>query len=73
MLKRSFSLLILSFFISITGFAQRKAGNVNFILLDEQVLQSLYNNYHKGDAATVEQVNKLIKQADTLLNEGHIR
>ena len=70
MLKRSINLLILSFFISITGFAQRKAGNNNFILLDEQLLQNLYNNYHKGDAATIEQINELVKQADTLLKEG---
>ena len=63
-------ILILSLVTSVTGRAQSRAGNYGFILLDAKALQDVNRNYHKGDAATVKQVNMLICQADTLLNAG---
>ena len=69
MIKQCISLTFCIFSV-ITGFAQSKAGNSGFILLDQHELQMVNDNYHKGDAITVKQVNKLVNGADSLLNAG---
>jgi hypothetical protein len=70
MIKRCISTLILGVFSVITGFAQNKAGNSGFILLDQHVLQTVNDQYHRGDAGVVKQVNELISEADSLLKAG---
>jgi len=67
MIKRCISLTLCIFSV-ITGFAQSKAGNSGFILLDQHELQTVNDNYHKGNATTVKQVNNLLNNADSLLN-----
>jgi hypothetical protein len=69
MIKRCISLTLCIFSV-ITGFAQSKAGNSGFILLDQHVLQAVNDRYHKGDAVTVKQVNELVNSADSLLKAG---
>ena len=67
MIKRGISILTLLIFISVTGFAQSKASNSGFILLNKQELQFIKDNYHKRDATTVKQVDELVSGADSLL------
>jgi hypothetical protein len=69
MIKRCIS-LTLCIFSAITGFAQSKAGNSGFILLDHHELQTVNDNYHKGNAITLKQVNELVNGADSLLKAG---
>jgi hypothetical protein len=70
MLRDLVQALILSLVFITTGFAQGKAGNFNFILLDGQVLNTLNNNYHRGDTAAVKEIKELIRGADSLLKAG---
>jgi len=69
-LKKKIRLLIISILFSLTGFAQSKAGKTDFILLDQQLLKNINNNYHQGDTLVVKHVNGLIAEADSLLKAG---
>ncbi len=49
------------------GFAQSKAGNAGFILLNHQALLDVNKRYHSGDTTVLKQVNNLLNEADSIL------